>query len=104
MTGAVSRAASTVGAAAGSGMPASAHAQLGGESSTRARIARLILENGPVSAAALSTRLGLTPAAVRLRQLVPEIWSGERQRSLLGLRAGGIAHRHLLCVGMHDLG
>jgi predicted ArsR family transcriptional regulator len=65
MTGAVSGAASTVGAAAGSGMPASAHTQIGGESSTRARIARLILENGPVSAAALSTRLGLTPAAVR---------------------------------------
>jgi predicted ArsR family transcriptional regulator len=35
------------------------------ERSTRARIARLILENGPVSAAALSTRLGLTPAAIR---------------------------------------
>jgi predicted ArsR family transcriptional regulator len=76
MTGAVSRAASTVGAAAGSGMPASAHAQIGGESSTRARIARLILENGPVSAAALSTRLGLTPAAVR--------------RHLDGLLAGGM--------------
>jgi predicted ArsR family transcriptional regulator len=39
--------------------------QLGSESGTRARIARLILENGPVTAAALSTRLGLTPAAVR---------------------------------------
>jgi predicted ArsR family transcriptional regulator len=48
--------ASTSGAAGGSGMP---------ERSTRARIARLILENGPVSAAALSTRLGLTPAAIR---------------------------------------
>jgi len=76
MTGAVSGAASTVGAAAGSGMPASAHTQIGGESSTRARIARLILENGPVSAAALSTRLGLTPAAVR--------------RHLDGLLAGGM--------------
>ena len=76
MTGAVSRAASTVGAAAGSGTPATAHVQLGGESSTRARIARLILENGPVSAAALSTRLGLTPAAVR--------------RHLDGLLAGGM--------------
>jgi predicted ArsR family transcriptional regulator len=77
MTGAVSRAASTVGAAADSAMPATAHAQLGGESSsTRARIARLILENGPVSAAALSTRLGLTPAAVR--------------RHLDGLLAGGM--------------
>jgi predicted ArsR family transcriptional regulator len=40
-------------------------APLGSERGTRARIARLILENGPVTAAALSTRLGLTPAAVR---------------------------------------
>ena len=32
---------------------------------TRARVARLILENGPVTAAALSDRLGLTPAAIR---------------------------------------
>ncbi len=38
---------------------------LGSERGTRARIARLILENGPVTAAALSTRLGLTPAAIR---------------------------------------
>jgi predicted ArsR family transcriptional regulator len=38
---------------------------LGSERGTRARIARLILENGPVTAAALGTRLGLTPAAVR---------------------------------------
>src|SRR5215472_1655481 len=38
---------------------------LGSARGTRARIARLILENGPVTAAALSTRLGLTPAAVR---------------------------------------
>jgi predicted ArsR family transcriptional regulator len=38
---------------------------LGSERGTRARIARLILENGPVTAAALSTLLGLTPAAVR---------------------------------------
>jgi predicted ArsR family transcriptional regulator len=35
------------------------------ERSTRDRIARLIMENGPVTAAALSARLGLTPAAVR---------------------------------------
>jgi predicted ArsR family transcriptional regulator len=39
--------------------------QVGSERGTRARIARLILENGPVSAAGLSTRTGLTPAAVR---------------------------------------
>ncbi len=37
----------------------------GSEQSTRARIARLILENGPVTAAGLGTRLGLTPAAIR---------------------------------------
>jgi len=37
----------------------------GAEQSTRARVARLILENGPVTAAALGTTLGLTPAAVR---------------------------------------
>jgi predicted ArsR family transcriptional regulator len=35
------------------------------ESGTRGRIARLILENGPVTAAGLSARLGLTSAAVR---------------------------------------
>jgi predicted ArsR family transcriptional regulator len=35
------------------------------ETGTRSRIARLILENGPVTAAGLSRRLGLTPAAVR---------------------------------------
>src|ERR1017187_7919036 len=40
-------------------------AQPGSERGTRARIARLILENGPVTAAGLSVRLGLTPAAVR---------------------------------------
>lgn len=36
-----------------------------GERDTRARVARLILENGPVAASALGERLGLTPAAVR---------------------------------------
>src|SRR5690242_1093320 len=76
MNDAVSQAAGTPGAAVGSGMPAGAYGQIGGERSTRARIARLILENGPVSAAALSTRLGLTPAAVR--------------RHLDGLLAGGM--------------
>ena len=38
---------------------------LGSEPGTRGRIARLILENGPVTASGLSNRLGLTPAAVR---------------------------------------
>jgi len=37
----------------------------GSERGTRGRIARLILENGPATAAGLSARLGLTPAAVR---------------------------------------
>jgi predicted ArsR family transcriptional regulator len=37
----------------------------GAERSTRGRIARLILENGPGTAAGLSALLGLTPAAVR---------------------------------------
>src|SRR5215471_20495792 len=75
-TAAGTGAAGTGGAAAAVGMPAGAHVQIGGERSTRAQIARLILENGPVSAAALSTRLGLTPAAVR--------------RHLDGLLAGGM--------------
>jgi predicted ArsR family transcriptional regulator len=76
MNTAVSQAAGTIGAAAGRGMPTGTHGPIGGERSTRARIARLILENGPVSAAALSTRLGLTPAAVR--------------RHIDGLLAGGM--------------
>jgi predicted ArsR family transcriptional regulator len=45
------------------GTPAAAG--LGSDSGTRGRIARLILENGPVTSAGLSARLGLTPAAVR---------------------------------------
>jgi predicted ArsR family transcriptional regulator len=45
--------------------PVRASTAAGSEQSTRARVARLILENGPVTAAALGTTLGLTPAAVR---------------------------------------
>ncbi|GII87570.1 transcriptional regulator [Sphaerisporangium siamense] len=41
------------------------NAEKGAERGTRARVARLILEHGPVDAAALGERLGLTPAAVR---------------------------------------
>jgi predicted ArsR family transcriptional regulator len=37
----------------------------GMDSGTRARVARLILEHGPITAVALGERLGLTPAAVR---------------------------------------
>ncbi|MEV4095574.1 helix-turn-helix transcriptional regulator [Streptosporangium saharense] len=51
-----------------SGTDETAPARLSGvsaERSTRARVARLILEHGPITAAALGERLGLTPAAVR---------------------------------------
>lgn len=51
--------------AAGSAAAAAGPGVAGTERGTRARIARLILENGPASAAGLSARLGLTPAAVR---------------------------------------
>jgi predicted ArsR family transcriptional regulator len=37
----------------------------GSERGTRGQIARLILENGPATAAGLSARLGVTPAAIR---------------------------------------
>jgi predicted ArsR family transcriptional regulator len=50
---------------AGQTQGAGQEALRGSESGTRGRIARLILENGPVTAAGLSARLGLTPAAVR---------------------------------------
>jgi predicted ArsR family transcriptional regulator len=72
-TGALRGAAAARGAAAGGSLPAGparglerAHlSQIGSERGTRARIARLILENGPVAASGLSARTGLTPAAVR---------------------------------------
>ena len=52
--------------ASGAGQaPGQVPGQAGSEPNTRARIARLILENGPITAAGLSTRLNLTPAAVR---------------------------------------
>ncbi|MFE9641058.1 helix-turn-helix transcriptional regulator [Nocardiopsis alba] len=37
----------------------------GPDHGTRARVARLILEKGPITASALGERLGLTPAAIR---------------------------------------
>lgn len=48
--------------------------ELGSETGTRARVARLILEHGPITASALGERLGLTPAAIRrhLDNLVSE--------------------------------
>ena len=63
----------------------------GSEHGTRGRIARLILENGPVSAAALSVRLGLTPAAVRrhLDNLLAEGLIETRAARPYGRRARG---------------
>ncbi|MEU5880709.1 metalloregulator ArsR/SmtB family transcription factor [Spirillospora sp. NPDC047279] len=36
-----------------------------GERDTRARVARLVLEHGPITASSLGDRMGLTPAAIR---------------------------------------
>jgi predicted ArsR family transcriptional regulator len=63
----------------------------GSERGTRARIARLILENGPASAAGLSARLDLTPAAIR--------------RHLDNLLAGGMIEvREDRCYGSRGRG
>ena len=63
----------------------------GAEQGTRARIARLILENGPVSAAALGSTLGLTPAAVRrhLDQLLDSGMIESRTARVYGNRGRG---------------
>ncbi len=63
----------------------------GSEQSTRARIARLILENGPVSAASLGSTLGLTPAAVRrhLDQLLEGGMIESRTARVYGNRGRG---------------
>ena len=61
------------------------------EQGTRARIARLILENGPLTAAGLSGRLGLTPAAVRrhLDNLLTEGMIEAREARCYGSRGRG---------------
>jgi len=58
---------------------------------TRARVARLILENGPVTAAALGSTLGLTPAAVRrhLDHLLHEGMIETRTARVYGNRGRG---------------
>jgi predicted ArsR family transcriptional regulator len=63
----------------------------GSERGTRARIARLILENGPATAAGLSVRLGLTPAAVRrhLDNLMAEGMVESRKARCYGARGRG---------------
>jgi predicted ArsR family transcriptional regulator len=61
------------------------------EPGTRARIARLILENGPATAAGLSGRLGLTPAAVRrhLDNLLADGMIEAREARCYGSRGRG---------------
>ena len=63
----------------------------GAEQGTRARIARLILENGSVSAASLGSTLGLTPAAVRrhLDQLLDGGMIESRTARVYGNRGRG---------------
>ncbi len=63
----------------------------GTERGTRARIARLILENGPATAAGLSGRLGLTPAAIRrhLDNLLAEGMIEAREARCYGGRGRG---------------
>jgi predicted ArsR family transcriptional regulator len=52
-------------AAADSSVRRDLSAQAHSERSTRARVARLILELGPSTASVIGSRLGLTPAAIR---------------------------------------
>ena len=63
----------------------------GTERGTRARIARLVLENGPATAAGLSARLDVTPAAVRrhLDNLVTEGMIEAREERPRGSRGRG---------------
>jgi predicted ArsR family transcriptional regulator len=61
------------------------------EQGTRARIARLILENGPLTAAGLSGRLGRSPAAIRrhLDNLLAEGMIEAREARCYGSRGRG---------------
>lgn len=71
------------------GSPGLAHP--GTERGTRARVARLILENGPITAFALSSPLGLTPAAIRrhLDALLAERMIEVRKARTYGNRGRG---------------
>jgi predicted ArsR family transcriptional regulator len=83
------------GMAAGAGLsaapvqPTTGHP--GTERGTRARIARLILEHGPATAAGLSGRLGVTPAAIRrhLDNLLTEGMIEAREARCYGSRGRG---------------
>jgi predicted ArsR family transcriptional regulator len=67
--------------------PTTGHSETG----TRARIARLILEHGPATAAGLSTRLGLTTAAIRrhLDNLLADGMIEAREARCYGSRGRG---------------
>jgi len=62
-----------------------------GDASTRERVARTILENGPSTAADLAVRLDLTPAAVRrhLDHLAEDGTVEARERRVYGARGRG---------------
>lgn len=61
------------------------------DASTRSRVSRTILENGPSTAADLADQLGLTPAAVRrhLDQLVADGVVEARDQRIVGQRGRG---------------
>jgi predicted ArsR family transcriptional regulator len=94
------RESTTPGTLAGAGLsaapaqPTTGHsgaAHSGTEPGTRARIARLILEHGPVTAAGLSGRLDVTPAAVRrhLDNLLADGMIEAKQARCYGSRGRG---------------
>ncbi|MDA0567645.1 winged helix-turn-helix transcriptional regulator [Streptomonospora sp. S1-112] len=69
----------------------SAGPERGAEQGTRARVARLILEHGPITATTLGERLGLTPAAIRrhLDNLMSEGMVEAREHRSRGRRGRG---------------
>lgn len=75
--------------------------ELGAETGTRARVARLILEHGPITASALGERLGLTSAAIRrhLDHLVGEGMVEARDARPVGRRRRGRPARVFVITG-----
>jgi predicted ArsR family transcriptional regulator len=89
LDGAVAGTPGGVGLSAAPAQTTTAHQ--GSERGTRARIARLILEHGPATAAGLSARLGLTPAAIRrhLDNLLADGMIEAREARYYGSRGRG---------------
>lgn len=75
--------------------------ELGAETGTRARVARLILEHGPITASMLGERLGLTPAAIRrhLDNLTSEGMVEARDARPVGRRGRGRPARVFVITG-----